>query len=169
MRESLLTIEHDEVSEITEQVAAPRAAPESDRAATPPPTGHRERATSPAGTKSTPTAEEEAAAKASGAVVSSAPAPAASQASPVTTGGSGASDDASAPLALERETDTLLDVYWPPMDKTYRGVVVETRVHEKHGVDGVIVSYKDGQRWHDFGPHDQNCTFTVIEPPIQAH
>lgn len=104
------------------------------------------------------------AAEASGAV-SSAPAPAASQTSSVTTGGSGASD-ASAPLALERETDTLLDVYFPPMDKTYRGVVVKT--FEKYGVDGVIVLYSDGEKWHDFGTHDQNCTFTVIEPPIQA-
>jgi hypothetical protein len=103
-------------------------------------------------------------AEASGAV-SSAPAPAASQTSSVTTGGSGASD-ASAPLALERETDTLLDIYWPAMDKTYRGVVVKPL--EKDGVNGVFVRYKFGERWHDFGPHDQNCTFKVIEPPIQA-
>jgi hypothetical protein len=39
--------------------------------------------------------------------------------------------------------------------------------HEKHGVEGVIVLYDDGERWHDFGEHDGHCTFTILEPPLQ--
>ena len=72
----------------------------------------------------------------------------------------------SVPLVLEREPDTLLDVYWPDMNKTYRAVVVDTFV--KHGVDGVIVLYVHGECWHDFGALDHGCTFMVIEPPIQV-
>ena len=73
---------------------------------------------------------------------------------------------AHAPLTLERDTGTVLSVYWPQEGKAFRGEVRYTSLHAKHGVEGVVVLYADGERWHDFGAHDGHCTFTVLEPPL---
>ena len=104
----------------------------------------------------------------SGACGASASAVAAPTAPFGSTGGGGAVGAPAllAPLALERAPGSMLRVYWPQMQKAYRGEVVGTAA--KHGVEGVVVYYNcDGKRcWHDFGERDGGCTSTVLEPPV---